>query len=377
MGTPPDDNHDAARLRERLVALTRDLVLIPGSAERPEELQRSLQWVRNHLEGLEGITVEVFESEGVPSLVARPAGNEPIDVLFSAHVDVVHHTDPASYRSEIRGNRIHGPGTGDMKGIVAILLELFRRFHLQSPGLPLALAITTDEESGGAHGTRALFEEFGLDCRIAMVPDGGSIDEVVVEEKGIVQFVLNAEGRACHAARPWLGHNALEHLLETITAIRSEFPPHKADCFHWHPTCSVTRLDTPNRSANRVPPHAQATLDIRFPFPQSSDQMLAMVHERLSNGIRCETLITAEPTLLSPDPVFLDSCEAILGHRPRELREHGGSDARFITARNIPVIMSRPLCGNLHAKEEWIDIDSMISFHEIYRHYLNRRLLDA
>ena len=28
--------------------------------------------------------------------------------------------------------------------------------------------------------------------------------------------------------------------------------------------------------------------------------------------------------------------------------------ARFIARQNIPVIMSRPLCGNLHSRREWI-----------------------
>ena len=232
---------DTARLRERLIALTRDLVLIPGSAERPEELQRALQWVRNHLESLEGVQVDLYDSNGITSLVARPTGDAPIDVLFCAHIDVVHHADPATYRSELRDNRIYGPGTGDMKGIVAILLELFRRFHLQAPGVPLGLAITTDEESGGDHGTRALFEDFGLKCKVAMVPDGGSIDDIIVEEKGILQLQIESTGRACHAARPWLGHNALEHLQATIASIQAEFPPLNADLFHWHPTCSVTR----------------------------------------------------------------------------------------------------------------------------------------
>jgi di/tripeptidase len=65
-----------------------------------------------------------------------------------------------------------------------------------------------------------------------------------------------------------------------------------------------------------------------------------------------------------------------LGDRPKERREHGGSDARFIARQNIPVIMSRPLCGNLHSRREWIDIDSMVSFYEVCRRYLeNRRLV--
>ena len=367
---------DTARLRERLISLTRDFVLIPGSAERPDELQRSIHWVRNHLESLEGITVDLYESNGLPSLVARPANDHPIDVLFCAHIDVVHHSDASTYKSELRDNRIYGPGTGDMKGIVAILLELFRRFHLQSPGIPLGLAITTDEESGGDNGTRALFEDFGVKCNVAMVPDGGGIDDIVVEEKGILQLKLESTGRACHAARPWLGHNALEQLQTTIASIQSQFPPLNADLFHWHPTCSVTRIDTPNRSVNRIPSHATATLDVRFPAPQDCQSVLADLTNHIGPNITSETLIAAEPTILSPDPAFFDACEAVLGHRPREHREHGGSDARFISRQNIPVIMSRPLCHNLHSSEEWIDIDSMISCYEIYRHYLIDRLLN-
>jgi hypothetical protein len=48
---------DTARLRERLIALTRDLVLIPGSEERPHDLRRAVEWVRNHLESLESVEV--------------------------------------------------------------------------------------------------------------------------------------------------------------------------------------------------------------------------------------------------------------------------------------------------------------------------------
>ena len=57
----------------------------------------------------------------------------------------------------------------------------------------------------------------------------------------------------------------------------------------------------------------------------------------------------------------------------RELLAFGGSDARFIASRGIPVMMSRPLVGNLHAEDEWIDIQSMVKLYEIYLRYLKRR----
>lgn len=359
-------------LRDRLIALTRDLVLIPGTEERPDDLRRAMAWLGNHLEGIPGLKVMHFESAGVPSLVALPEGCEKPDVLMCGHVDVVHHTDPSVYRSEVKEGCIVGPGTGDMKGTVAILLELLRTVQDRLPGAPLALAVTGDEERGGEHGTRALFEEFGLDCDLAIVPDGGLIDEIVVEEKGILHVELHSTGASCHSARPWLGRNALDQIVRSVDALHAAFP--KGDSKeHWYSTCSLTRLSAPNRSFNRIPAHATATLDLRFPAPDSIDSMLNRVRETVVEGVEVELVIGAEPSLLSPDPAFFQACETVLGRPLRSLREHGGSDARFIASRGIPVIMTRPVCGRLHAPDEWIDIASMLDFYRIYETYLMSR----
>lgn len=358
--------------------MTRDLVLIPGSEERPDDLRRAVEWVRNHLESIESVEVRSYESNGVHSLVALPEHCTTPDVLIFGHVDVVHHADRECYRSELRDGKICGPGTGDMKGIVAIMLELFRYFHLQSPGISLGLAITTDEECGGEHGTRALLEKHGLRCNVAIVPDGGSPNEVVVEEKGILQIELEATGQACHAARPWLGKNALEELIAVTDDIRdwvrlSDPHPETAED-HWHSSCTLTCLSTPNLSGNRVPSHAKATLNIRFPRPTQPTEILEGIRALLPSFISIKRTLCAEPSVLRPDPAFFEACESVLGQRPSERCEHGGSDARFIAAHNIPVIMSRPDCGNLHSRDEWIDINSMLQFYEIFRVYLEQRL---
>ena len=62
-------------------------------------------------------------------------------------------------------------------------------------------------------------------------------------------------------------------------------------------------------------------------------------------------------------------------HAARRLvRESGGSDARFICRHGIPVIVARPLVGNLHAEDEWIDVASMVTFYHICHRYLEQRL---
>ncbi|NIO02600.1 MAG: M20/M25/M40 family metallo-hydrolase, partial [Candidatus Latescibacteria bacterium] len=91
------------------------------------------------------------------------------------HLDVVSLPEGAEYRSTIRDGRLYGPGAGDMKGELAILLELFRVFHERAPGVSLGLTVTSDEERGGDYGTRFLMEQFGLRCGTAILPDGGSV----------------------------------------------------------------------------------------------------------------------------------------------------------------------------------------------------------
>ena len=72
------------------------------------------------------------------------------DILLCGHLDVIDHPEADCFHSTIRDGRIYGPGAGDMKGQDAILVELFRTLHARYPGISLGLALTSDEERGGA-----------------------------------------------------------------------------------------------------------------------------------------------------------------------------------------------------------------------------------
>ncbi|GAB5561036.1 MAG: M20/M25/M40 family metallo-hydrolase [Synoicihabitans sp.] len=365
----------ALRLRDRLVALTRDLVLMPSAEQNPTAIRQCYEFVRHHLEEFEGVEIQDFVDDGVPSLVALPASGEPADVLMVAHLDVVHHADVAAYRSVIENGRIIGPGAGDMKGQLAILMVLFRRFHRAMPGVRLGLAVTTDEETGGAHGVGYLVNKRGLRCGLALIPDGGSLQEITIEEKGILHLRVTAKGTTAHAARPWLGDNPIPRLNAALDKLTAKFAEWETDTAHrWHPTCTVTDFGTDNDAFNRLPGEAHATLDIRFPPPFSIDQLLATIRETLGATIEVEPIITAEPTHLSPDPRFVEITKAVTGDKVELVQESGGSDARFLHPHGIPVLMSRPLVGNLHAPDEWIDIDSMVTYYRICETYLAERL---
>lgn len=362
-------------LRDRMVALTRDLVIIPSTSSRPSELERCYQFVRNHLDAIDGIQVLEYRSGDYPSLVALPVGCSEPEVLLCAHQDVVGLPEEASYRTHLADGRIYGPGAGDMKGQLTILLELFHVLHHRYPGIPLGIAVTSDEEIGGQHGIGHLLDEAGLRCAQAIIPDGGALNEVTVEEKGILHARLTASGHDGHAARPWLAANALDRIAVALSLLRERFAALATDDpEHWYPTCTPTVFSTPNSTVNRIPGHAEVLVDVRFPPPHTMESMLHLIRTTVGDSIDVQSLIGDEPTHLAPDPVYLECVQEITGKPVRQARESGGSDARFFSRHGIPVIMGRPEVGNLHCEDEWIDIASMIDFYHICERYLTRRL---
>ena len=103
-----------------------------------------------------------------------------------------------------------------------------------------------------------------------MIPDGGSLHEITIEEKGIINLRLETNGQSAHAARPWLGLNPLSRLLQALARLEQVFAPPANHPDRWYPTCAITNVGTDNTSFNLIPAHAYAQLDIRFPPPQTS-----------------------------------------------------------------------------------------------------------
>jgi succinyl-diaminopimelate desuccinylase len=360
--------------RKRLIELTRDLILIPSTRDRPDEIDRCMEFVINHIELPGVVTVHRYREHGVPSTVFLPRNIAEPEVMLFAHLDVVSRSAGTEYRSSVREGKVYGPGSGDMKGELAILLEIFRDFHERYPGISLGLAVTADEETGGTYGTRFLFDKAGVRCGTAIIPDSGSLNEIAIEEKGILHLRLTASGSSGHASRPWLADNPLERMVIALNKIKDYFDTFTAGDEHWHPTCALTVLQTDNRVSNRIPSFAEALCDIRFPPPFTSREMVSAVEQFTEDKIGVDLIVCAEPTRVSPDPLFLAVTEEVTGRPVKLIREHGGSDARFICRYGIPVIMSRPFVGDLHAETEWIDIASMETLYQIYERYLERKL---
>lgn len=209
-----------------LPALLRELVAInsinPTLAGGPGEAEMArwcAEWLR--AAGLEPLLHEA--APGRPNVVARVAGRgQARPLLLNAHLDTVGvegMTSPFVLRRE--GDRLYARGSYDMKGSVAILLDLARTFAAVPPPGDLWITLVADEEDLSV-GTEALVHDWlptldrAPDAALVLEPTEEGIG---VAHKGFAWFEIEVQGRAAHGSRPDEGIDAIVPLGGALTEL--------------------------------------------------------------------------------------------------------------------------------------------------------------
>lgn len=161
-----------------------------------------------------------------PNVLGRLASDAPTapPVVLNGHVDTVvtgprelWEDDP--FGGVRRGGRVWGRGAADMKGPIVAGLYAVRALHAAGVRLPfdVHLQCVVGEESSGIGTIGALATEPTPGVAIVLEPS----DCVVCPAcGGSLQFRVEVEGSAAHAAVPWTGVSALDNAILVYDAIR-------------------------------------------------------------------------------------------------------------------------------------------------------------
>jgi succinyl-diaminopimelate desuccinylase len=243
------------------------------------------------------------------------------------------------------------------------LLRLGKEGKDQSD-LPFGVIITADEEIGGANGAQQALKEVKAEFCIAL--DGGSLKKIVVKEKGIVKLKLIARGKTAHGARPWLGENAIENLIDDYQVLKNHFDLSAPD--HWHRTLNFSRIEA-GKASNQVPDHAEALFDIRY---TENDDMEA-IFQNTQAEIKGELVVEKkEPLFEGGDSPYLDLLLKIAKNTAIGF-EHGASDARFLSAHGIKgIVWGADGDMSQHSADEHVNIASLNQLYEILDTFIEK-----
>jgi succinyl-diaminopimelate desuccinylase len=204
------------------------------------------------------------------NVVARTDLGRPERLVLAVHLDTV----PGEQRPRLEGATLWGLGAADMKGGLAVMLDLAG--SLSEPAYDVTYAFYACEEVER--------ERNGL---LQLPPEllGGSV-AVVCEPTGCVveagcQGVLKARavfaGRRAHVARPWMGANAV-HRLGPLLGWLGQWQPREPeiDGCRYRESLQAVRV-AGGVASNVVPDRAEAELSYRF----APDRDLAAAGEHL------------------------------------------------------------------------------------------------
>src|SRR5215211_5572312 len=232
-------------LGERLAARTLELVDIPSESRGEGTLAAHV--------------IEVLRAGGA---TVRDLGDTCVlggpgaPVLLAGHLDTV----PAQGNrpGRIDGGRVHGLGASDMKGAVAVMVEL------ALAGVPVRCLFFGREElpsSESALTPLLAREPLAAELVVMMEPTSCELHAGCL---GNVNATWTFTGRSGHSARPWTADNAIHRAAAGIARL-AEAPPvlYEFEGLTFTEVASVTRI-TGGIAMNVIPDVCEAHVNFRY-----------------------------------------------------------------------------------------------------------------
>jgi len=250
---PPSDSE----LGERLAARTLELIDIPSESRDEAALAE-------HVLGLLPGARDLGDT-------AVLAGRDGARVLLGGHLDTV----PAQGNRPGRrdAERVHGLGASDMKGALAVMIELIR------DGAPFGALFFGREElplTDSALTPLLARHPVQPELVVMMEPTDNALHAGCL---GNINATWIFHGRAGHSARPWLADNAIHRAAAGVAALAAHEPePRDFDGLRFVEVASVTRI-AGGIAGNVIPDRAEAHVNFRYAPGRAPEEAAARLAE--------------------------------------------------------------------------------------------------
>lgn len=300
--------------------------------------------------------------------------------VLSGHTDVVPvdgqewSSDP--FAPELRGGRLYGRGTADMKGFIGAALALVPGFARLPLKRPLHFAFSYDEEIGCV-GVRGLLEDLrarNLKPALAVVGEPTEMRVVGAHKSGAVIETL-ARGREGHSSAPSRGANAVMmagEFVATLAALGEELQKDADEHFDPPYTTLQANMIGGGTAVNVLAREARVIWEYRALPDRDAESIVARVAAAAETEIlpryragfpeaRFETRTKASYPGLVRDPKSpaVRLASALTGSNDVFAVSYG-TEAGLFQSAGIPAVVCGPgSIGQAHKADEYVELSQL------------------
>ncbi len=370
---------DREYLLETLAGLVRINSVNPSLAPGAPGEKEIAGFIAGSLQSL-GLKTEIFGPEpGRASVVGTLKGSGGgRSLMLNAHcdtVDVAGMQEPFS--AAIRGGKLYGRGSFDMKGSLAACMAAAKALAGERTRLrgDVLVAAVADEEYGSL-GTRDLIGRVKVDGAIVTEPTALN---TCLAHKGYLWIAVEVAGRAAHGSKFDLGIDAnmkMGAFLHELAKLEKDLRARRPHPLVGPPSLHAAMLSGGSGLSTYA---ARSTLHIeRRTIPgetetQAVDEIQQIV-DRLAAADRdfratVKAYFVRDPFEAAPDASIVKAVDraalSVLGHAPAHVGDTPWMDAALLQAAGVDTVVFGPAGAGAHADVEWVDLESVEKLAEI------------
>lgn len=349
-------------------------------------------WMMDYFHSL-GFKCQEYDNPPVSNFFAHMGDKGPL-LVFAGHTDVVpvgdhHKWQTAPFDLTEVGGKVYGRGVADMKGSLAAMMIMAKRFVQKQTDFQgsLGFLITSGEEGDWfEHGTPHVMSELaeqGVAIDYCVVGEPSSTkrvgDVVKIGRRGSLTGNLILHGKQGHVAYPHLAKNPI-HL---ISAALTHFCAQHWDegNAHFPPTSmQITHLESGGHAGNVIPGELHMQFNFRFSTEQTAkrlQQQTEAIFNQHKVPVDIQWRLNGEPFLTAKGALVdaaIAAIQSVTTNQPDLSTSGGTSDGRFIAPYGIETIELGPVNDSIHQVNEWGTLSDLEDLSEIY-YQISQRLL--
>ena len=343
-----------------LLELTAELVDIPSVSFEEGPL---VSLIEKELSAIPYLSIDRVGD----NLIARTDFNKEQRLVLAGHTDTVPGDTQSGAR--IEGDTCWGLGSADMKGGIAVMLELAR--SVIDYAIDVTWVFYAREEVASEHnGLKEIFTEapqlLSGDAAVLGEPTSALIEAGC---QGTMRFLLTFKGERAHSARPWMGRNAVHRLSGVLDALENyQYRKPLIEGCEFREALQAVGVEG-GVAGNVIPDTATLLINHRHAPDRNSEEAENHVREFLGPHMEDGDMIELIDMAPAAAPGMDHSLLASIGEGIETRAKLGWTDVAFFSEQGIPAINFGPGDATLaHTAEERVERENLeVAFETIRR----------